>query len=188
MLNGWLVSLADYKSFLVAYCSLIVLIIVIQIGIIEYILIGYSKNTLLPEKFKAILKESLKHYLITNTEENEELNAMNILWNVIMKTKQCCGVEDYKDFKNSMKTCDTTTEIPIACCKVINEDVKFPDLRNHNSCPHIYNVNNSYMDAGCFGKFTELVDVYFVWIRDGFCTTLVLQFICTFLAICIARS
>ena len=66
VLIGWLGSLTDYKSFLVAYCSLIVLMIVIQIGVFEYILIGYSKNTLLPEKFKAILKESLEHYLIIN--------------------------------------------------------------------------------------------------------------------------
>ena len=187
-LIGWLGSLTDYKSFLVAYCSLIVLTIVIQIGIIEYILIGYSKNTLLPEKFRTILKESMRHYQIKSTDENDELNAMTILWNVIMKTKKCCGVEDYKDFKNSMKTCDSTTEIPIACCKITNEDVKFSDLRNHNSCPYIYNVNNSYMEVGCFEKFTELVDVYFVWIRDGFCTTLGLQLICIFLAICIDRS
>ena len=188
-LIGWLGALTDYKSFLVSYCSLIVLMIVIQIGIIEYIMIGYSKNTLLPDKFRAILKQSLKEYLITNTEmKNEELNAMTILWNVIMKTKQCCGVDDHKDFENSMKTCETTTSIPITCCKIIAGDVKLPAYRNHNSCPYIYNVNNSYMEVGCFEKFTELVDVYFVWIRDGFCTTLVLQFICIFLAICIARS
>ena len=91
--------------------------------------------------------------------------------------------------ENSMKICETTTKIPITCCKIIAGDVKLPAYRrNHNSCPYIYNVNNSYMEVGCFEKITELVDVYFVWIRDGFCTTLVLQFICTFLAICIARS
>ena len=186
-LIGWLGALTEYKSFLVAYCSLIVLMIVIQIGIIEYILIGYSKNNLLPEKFKAILKESIEHYQMTSTDENEELNAMTILWSVIMKTKQCCGVDDYKDFENSTKTCRTTTDIPIACCNVIVEDLKLPALRNDDSCPYNYNVNNYYMEVGCFGKFTELVDVYFVWIRDGFCTTLGLQFICIFLAIRITR-
>ena len=190
-LIGWQGALTQWRSFLVAYCLLICLMILMQIGIIEYIMIENSRDSLLPYKFKEILKESIeKHYEIrTNCvlEKNCEKNSMTVLWDVIMITKNCCGVDNYTDFENVSKCEDDKDEIPIVCLKNINIDAASPILRNYDTCQYNFTTENSNMNNGCFKKFTELVDVYFIWMRDGFFATLGLQLINTFLAISIAK-
>ena len=190
-LIGWLGALMEWKSSLVAYCLLICLMILMQIGIIEYIMIENARDSLLPRKFKEILKESIhKHYQIRNDcgpEKNNEKNSMTVLWDVIMITKNCCGIDNYTDFENASKCRNNLDELPLVCCKNINSDGISPFPRNHDTCQYNFTTGNPNMNNGCFKKFTELVDVYFIWIRDGFFATLGLQLINTFLAISIAK-
>ena len=64
-LIGWLGALTLCKSLIVAYSLLTCLMIVIQIEIIGYIMIENSKGSLLPLKFKVILKDSIeKHFIL----------------------------------------------------------------------------------------------------------------------------
>ena len=190
-LIGWQGALMQWKSFLVAYCLLICLMILMQIGIIEYIMIENARDSLLPQKFKEILKESIElHYQIRNDcgpEKISEKNSMTKLWDVIMIAKNCCGVDNYTDFENASKCKNNVDELPIVCCKNINIDATSPFFRNYNSCQYNFTTENSNMNTGCFQKFTELVNVYFIWMRDGFFATLGLQMINTFLAISIAK-
>ena len=179
-LIGWLGALTLCKSLIVAYSLLTCLMIVIQIEIIGYIMIENSKGSLLPLKFKVILKDSIeKHYHITNSsisEENDKKNAMTMLWDVIMETKHCCGVDNYKDFNHS---------IPIACCKNNNPCLQSTFHRILTTTP---TTEDSYMFVGCFDKFTDLVYDYFVWIGKGFIAMLGLQIINIFLIISITKS
>ena len=119
-------------------------------------------------------------------EKNNEKNSMTVLWDVIMITKNCCGVDNYTDFENASKCKNNVDELPLVCCKNVNIDATSPFFRNYNSCQYNFTTENSNMNNGCFKKFTELAEVYFIWIRDGFFGTLGLQLINIFLASSIA--
>ncbi|KAL5019909.1 hypothetical protein ScPMuIL_002801 [Solemya velum] len=101
------------KAILLIYGVVLVIIL-----IAEAVVVGLFFGS--PETLKDPIKSDLKTGLV----EYEGLKGKKLVsmgWNVAMLKFQCCGIDDYQDFKDSEAWNTTATalqiDMPLACCK-----------------------------------------------------------------------
>lgn len=127
------------RTFLIVYAVLIALVIICEIVAAVLVLNVYRDE--IGEKAQRFMETTIREdYKISSNQEGPE-NSVTILWDSIMTSLQCCGVNGYKDFSNG--------EVPDACCLTPNvgnstmTPSPCPDLSTGASLPE-------QMTQGCF--------------------------------------
>lgn len=93
------------RTFLIVYAVLIALVIVCEIVAAVLVLNVYKDE--IGEKAKSFMETTIREdYKISSSQKGPE-NSVTILWDSIMTSLQCCGVNGYKDFSG---------EVPDTCC------------------------------------------------------------------------
>ncbi|KAK3743736.1 hypothetical protein RRG08_043468 [Elysia crispata] len=135
-LMGIIGAVFNYQSLLYLYTRVCAILMLIEFC--TYLFIYDGEPDLLKDK----MVDSLKKY--SGLEGN---NTITRLWNILMNSLHCCGVNSYKDFKTSdlwppSKIGGQTHPLvtPVFCCK--NKSVDF-------SCAITPNAQNNNMDTGC---------------------------------------
>lgn len=91
------------------------------------------------EETKTFLQSTITRYYSTT----ENTDAVTMMWNQIMSTLSCCGVNDYNDFEssNSWTQHKGNRTIPEACC-ILSDSTKF--IPRDPDCTTKPNISNSY--------------------------------------------
>lgn len=170
---GALGSARRWRWLIIIYGIFVSVLILLQIGVIT----GTAVNKPNVEaQLKYTLQRSIDEYY--DGREYNRKNAITALWDFMMTKLQCCGVEDYHDFRNSKlefgsklvpntASLARTEGIPISyeeyypllprvCCKESTID-EFEQRNNVNfyldsdlSCARNPNAFNSNMNIGCY--------------------------------------
>ena len=158
-------ALKESKFLLFAYSFLMVILVISQVGVFVCIMEG----KFLVAEVKGILKKSISDEYI----ESNPIEGINI-WDVINVKFQCCGVENYEDFKGKPRYI-----IPLSCCKMSSTnletnlaklrtgsftgDNEFDRCREDIKKDKLPN-DRSNMNTGCYDKLNmKLRDEYFNW-------------------------
>ncbi|KAH3692402.1 tetraspanin-1-like [Dreissena polymorpha] len=126
--------------------------IVLLIGEIIIVILLYATSAIHKQ-----LKKELKDGITNKYSGFSGSDVTTVIWNVVMIQGQCCGVDDYTDFKNGMAWDMTeksggvpkTLKTPVACC------VNLPASDNLACAETLSQSTNNY-DNGCY-------DTYWNW-------------------------
>uniref|UniRef100_A0A1B0BHA7 Tetraspanin n=1 Tax=Glossina palpalis gambiensis TaxID=67801 RepID=A0A1B0BHA7_9MUSC len=145
-------------------------------------LAAFYKDTARNET-KTFLQSTITKYYTSR----EHTDAVTLMWNQMMSTFACCGVNDYRDF--DMSTAWSANKgnrtIPEVCC--ILKDVKLMVPRDED-CVTNPNEGNSFFKRGCYEVFTEWIVtnrelLVAVLLSAGF-----VHLLAIFLAFCLCKS
>jgi len=154
----FIVSLIGLCGTVIGFRRLIVAYLVVIFITILILVAGSEFTTVYKSKAENIAKDILKY---TIKEEygasRNKISAITLLWDVIMTKKHCCGVESYKDFRDSHFSNLNLQIVPQACCKLSSVDGLSSKIAD-SSCPYQPTERNSYMNHGCFDKIKKWLD------------------------------
>merc|ERR1712183_375039 len=98
------------RTFLISYGVLVALVVICEI--VAAILVLHVYKGKISAEAKSFMKKTIKEdYRVEGTE-----NSVTLLWNQIMTSLECCGVDDFNDF---------TGGAPGSCCN--SSHTKSPD-------------------------------------------------------------
>ncbi|XP_076460834.1 tetraspanin-1-like isoform X2 [Babylonia areolata] len=137
------------KPVLIVYFIITLVLFLVQVTVV---LIAVIDREVFDDTVKPHLKTTIKDYYAGIAGKD----ATSQIWNGIMIQLECCGVDNYKDFKDASEWPTTLTinantyniETPVACCKDVTEDY---------SCAvdgTATDLNNN-MSTGCYTKIWD---------------------------------
>ncbi|XP_041365232.1 tetraspanin-18-like [Gigantopelta aegis] len=151
--SGLIGACCKIKLLLVVY---LILIIVLFLGQVIVVILLFAARQVFDDAAKPKFKEMIKN-------EYQGFNGTDVTslaWNVLMRERACCGVDDYNDFATAtMWVRDYTTQspingilqAPIACC--INVPSSAPDF----SCAKAPSDAESNWKKGCYDSLWSYV-------------------------------
>jgi len=143
------------RTFLISYGVLVALVVVCEI--VAAILVLYVYKGKISAEAKSFMKKTIKEdYRVEGTE-----NSVTLLWNQIMTSLECCGVDDFNDF---------TGGAPGSCCN------------SSQTCPA---SPSPQMTTGCFDL---LISGSVPAIASSLAVVTVFQIVGVILACCLARK
>jgi len=143
------------RTFLIVYGVLVALVVVCEI--VAAILVLYVYKEKISAEAKTFMKKTITDdYRVEDTE-----NGVTVLWNQIMTSLECCGVENFSDF---------TGGSPPVCCS------------NATSCP---STPTPQMNTGCFDL---LISGSVPAIASSLAVVTLFQIVGVILACCLARK
>jgi len=143
------------RTFLIVYGVLVALVVVCEI--VAAILVLYVYKEKISAEAKTFMKKTITDdYRVEDTE-----NGVTVLWNQIMTSLECCGVENFSDF---------TGGSPAVCCS------------NTSPCP---STPTPQMETGCFDL---LISGSVPAIASSLAVVTVFQIVGVILACCLARK
>jgi len=144
-------TLFGFRRLIIAYLVVIFVanLILVAGGALTTVYKSEAENTA-----KDILKYTIKEEYGAS---RNKISAITLLWDVIMTKKRCCGVESYKDFRDSHFSNLNLQNVPQACCKLSSVDGLSAKIAD-SSCPYQPTERNSYMNHGCFDKIKKWLD------------------------------
>lgn len=147
------------RTFLIVYGILVALVVVCEI--VAAVLVLHVFKGKISEEAKTFMKKTIDDDYKVQGEEN----SVTVLWNQIMTSLTCCGVDGYQDFSSP----------PSICC---------PDGQPQNStlCP---DSPTSQMETGCFDL---LISGSVPAIASSLAVVAVFQIAGVILACCLARK
>merc|ERR1712154_294473 len=113
------------RTFLIVYGILVALVVICEI--VAAILVLHVFKGKISEEAKAFMKKTIDDDYRVEGEET----SVTVLWNRIMTSISCCGVDGYQDFPSP----------PSSCCPGHN------DTLDATSCP---TTPQTQMETGCF--------------------------------------
>jgi len=144
------------RTFLISYGVLVALVVICEI--VAAILVLYVYKGKISAEAKSFMKKTIKDdYRVEGTE-----NSVTLLWNQIMTSLECCGVDDFNDF---------TGGAPGSCCN--NSTLTCPD------------PPSTQMTTGCFDL---LISGSVPAIASSLAVVTVFQIVGVILACCLARK
>jgi len=144
------------RTFLIVYGVLVALVVVCEI--VAAILVLYVYKGKISAEAKSFMKKTIEEdYRVEGTE-----NSVTLLWNQIMTSLECCGVDDFTDF---------TGGAPGSCCN--NSTLTCPD------------PPSTQMTTGCFDL---LISGSVPAIASSLAVVTVFQIVGVILACCLARK
>jgi len=148
------------RTFLIVYGILVALVVIIEI--VAAILVLYVFKGKISEEAKSFMKKTIDDDYRIQGEEN----SVTVLWNRIMTSLTCCGVDGYQDF----------TSPPLSCCPGLN------DTLSALSCPP---TPQPQMETGCFDL---LISGSVPAIASSLAVVALFQIAGVILACCLARK
>lgn len=144
---GYCGALRESRCLLTCYGVFLIIILLMEITAGS--LAAAYKNEAERET-RGFLKSSINKYYAA-----KEKDAVTVMWDYIMASMKCCGVDSYEDFRESKKWTEGNKTVPEACCVLEGNIAKFePKFKN---CPHKPSDTNSYWQKGCYTAFVELI-------------------------------
>ncbi|KAG8232284.1 hypothetical protein J437_LFUL011224 [Ladona fulva] len=149
---GYCGAIRESRCLLLSYAVFLFLILVLEVTA-GGLAAGYREKA--EEKAKDFLKSSIKDYYSTKDKED----AVTLMWNYLMATLSCCGVDSYKDFQLSDRWREGNQKVPNQCC-VLQPDGPDPALYKPRDphCPNVPTATNSYYETGCYQAFLSWVN------------------------------
>ncbi|KAK7109618.1 hypothetical protein V1264_013630 [Littorina saxatilis] len=134
------------KHVLIVY---LVITLVLFLAQLIMLLIFVIDRSVYDDAVKPALKDTIQEEF-TGFEGND---APSLIWNALMIELECCGVDNYLDFKGAKKwkgdpTNGGSYQTPRACCK---------DISNDDSCATLATDTNNNKNTGCYEKLYDYV-------------------------------
>ena len=167
---------SESTCMLYSFSALVVVLILAEIGVAIY-LFAFTEHA--REIVKAGLKESLANY--NKSKRGEKLDYG---WDRIQDDFDCCGIDNYTDWKNATFYKNQTIWIPVACCKDDTSCLK--DMVNDEVGVNktIPNINQ----GGCYEVFEAWVESKVVVAGSIAIGVAVLHLIITIMACFVGRK
>jgi len=121
---------------LVTYSTLVAIVILLEIVAAVLVLEVYQAHVK-QETETFLLKTIEKDY---RTASQGEPNGVTVLWDHIMASLQCCGVNSYLDFQRDPAQ---YPEVPLACCQTTSNS-------SGAFCPDESQSPTTQMQTGCY--------------------------------------
>lgn len=177
---GYCGAIRESKCLLTTYGTFMILLLIAEI--VAGGLAAFYKDTARNET-KTFLQSTITKYYTSR----EHTDAVTLMWNQMMSTFACCGVNDYRDF--DMSTAWAVNKgnrtIPEVCC--VLKDVKNMVPRDED-CVTNPTEANSFFKRGCYEVFTDWIVtnrelLVAVLLSVGF-----VHLLAIFLAFCLCKS
>lgn len=150
---GYCGALQESRVLLTAYGLFIILVFGLQITAIVLTILYKGQAD---SHSRAFLKSSLSSY-----SPHSPRDALSVSWDLVMSSQQCCGVNNYTDFRDARQFQEKSREegigrvVPESCC--ILEGHRRLLLPADDRCVAAPNNLNSYFDKGCYNKFVNKI-------------------------------
>jgi len=95
----------------------VIIAIVILLEIVGAVLVLHVYETHVKAETEEFMKKTIDDYYRPSSQG--EPNGVTVLWDHIMTSLQCCGVNSFLDFQNGTESAQD--QIPLACCSSANE-------------------------------------------------------------------
>ncbi|KAG0711149.1 Tetraspanin-1 [Chionoecetes opilio] len=139
----------ESRTLLTLYGLLITVIFILE-GTAGALAAVYKEEA--KQELQNFLKFSLREYYSTP----DQANSMTVAWNVVMSKSECCGVNNYTDFKLAtlwQANKSSNAVMPEACCKLQGDPLNL--VPKDSFCPSQPTAENSYYDKGCLARLHE---------------------------------
>jgi len=148
---GYCGALQESRVLLTAYGLFTLLMLGLQVAALTLVVVYQGPAD---SHSRTLLQASLGSY-----SPDSPRDAVSVSWDLVMSTHQCCGVNNYTDFRDARRFQEasrlegTGRAVPPACC--ILEGPR-ADLRPADStCTSLPSRQNSYYNKGCYNKFVN---------------------------------
>ncbi|PSN33262.1 hypothetical protein C0J52_22119 [Blattella germanica] len=136
---GYCGALRESRCLLTCYGIFLIIILLMEITA-GGLAAAYKEEA--EKETRNFLKSSINKYYAA-----KEKDAVTLMWDYIMATLKCCGVDNYEDFQDSRKWTLGNKTVPEACCVLEGDIAKFqPKIK---SCPYNPMDTNSYWKKVC---------------------------------------
>jgi len=149
---GYCGALQQNRILLTTYGNFLIIIFALQItGIVLTMVYRKQAN----DQARFLLKQSFS----TSYMGRSSRNSLTLSWDLVMSTMQCCGVNNYTDFRDATQFVSAARmeglgrKVPDVCC-ILQEEKATPA---DNNCIMSPSTSNSYLNTGCYDKFLYLV-------------------------------
>jgi len=132
-------AIMENSCMMYTFGTLVTLILLVEVGLTVVVVI--YKNEVKDELEKQ-LKEGLKNY---NSTEGPH-GGIAATWDILQQNYQCCGVENYEDWKESVFEKNHPDSVPDSCCRSESLNCGKDKLKQRKG--------RIYTD-GCFEKFAS---------------------------------
>ncbi|ALC42897.1 Tsp66E [Drosophila busckii] len=145
-LLGYLGAMRESRCLLSTYGTLLVLLLIAEL--VAGGLAAFYKDMVRYES-KRFLQNTISSYTLS-----ENMDTTSLMWNQLMGNFGCCGINDYRDFNNSMSWQATkgNRTIPEACCKLKDVAKLVPQFEDCTTNP---SESNSFYMKGCYEVFAD---------------------------------
>jgi uncharacterized membrane protein len=150
-----------YKIIRMLYTILLAIFIFVQVVFVAMFFSG---------KFNARIQDRMRGNLINEYGGIDDMSLSSICWNYVMLKYDCCGVDNYRDFNDSVKWNRTKTlnfdgtlasvelVTPVACCQTTGT---FPQIDVvSDQCAIAPNDTISNWEKGCWTSLTTELHPY----------------------------
>jgi len=181
---GYCGALQESRVLLTAYALFITLMFGLQIAAIVLAILYQGKAD---EHTRNLLKSSLSSY---TTETPRD--AVSVSWDLLMSSQQCCGVNNFTDFRNARKFQEVSRQegglriVPEACC--ILEGPRRELRPADHRCVSSPDRQNSYFNKGCYNKFVNSVKNNQVLVLGAMIGLGCTQFLIILFSFCLCRA
>ncbi|XP_051168039.1 tetraspanin-1-like isoform X2 [Leptopilina boulardi] len=135
---GYCGAMFESRCLLCVYGILILIVLILECVVVG---LAFELKGDAEKETQNLLKSTIKYYSGQN-------DAVTLAWDQIMTQFQCCGVENYNDFKYATNWTQRKT-VPEACCKKGGLD---------SNCIFNPTDDNSNYQTGCFKKLVEAIE------------------------------
>jgi hypothetical protein len=143
---------AGERRYLLNCYALILVIILLLEDVAMFSAVIYRSQA--EKTIKDAMKTTLNNY--GNYTEKSNRNGITVMWDHIMATFECCGVDNSTDFQYAKKWVNTSEKVvPDACCILNNKttiEVKY------TNCTTNLTEENSYKDKGCYDSLAGEIE------------------------------
>jgi len=152
---GYCGTLQENRVLLTAYGLLLLIIFALQITVV---ILTVSYRTHADEQTRQFLKNSLS----TSYTVGSNKNTVTLSWDIVMANMQCCGVNNYSDFRDASLFVESAREeglgrmVPESCCILQGDRALFQPA--DEDCIAAPTTANSYLYKGCYNKFRYFIN------------------------------
>jgi tetraspanin-18 len=181
---GYCGALQESRVLLTAYALFITLMFGLQIAAIVLTVLYQGEAD---EHTRNLLKSSLSSY---TTETPRD--AVSVSWDLLMSSQQCCGVNNFTDFRNARMFQEVSRRegglqiVPEACC--ILEGPRRELRPADHRCVASPDRQNSYFNKGCYNKFVNSVKNNQVLVLGALVGLGCTQFLIILFSFCLCRA
>lgn len=150
-LLGYFAAAGERRYLLNCYAMILVIILLLEVSA-AYAVLVYKRVA--EDTIKDAMKTTLNNYGYSVEKSNS--NGVTLLWDRIMASFECCGVDNATDFEDAKNWVNATDMVvPDACC-FLNDKVTIEV--NDTTCTSNPTEENSYKDKGCYDSLAREVE------------------------------
>lgn len=177
---GYCGAIQESKCLLTTYGIFMILLLITEFTV-NGLAAAYKDRT--RSETKSFLQSTITKYYSTG----EHTDAVTLMWDQMMGTFSCCGVENYRDFESSESWIANKQNrtIPEACCVLTDVAKSIPRDENCTTNP---TDGNSYFEKGCYDAFIDWILLHKEIVLGVLLGVGIVQLLAIFLAFCLCKS